>query len=220
MKKKNTIVMILILILIVAIATVFVIIGGRDDNTNKSATDPAGANETIEIVNRDGDIEVVDKDSKAAQEYESAVQSGDRDSVETVKKNTSGSSTSSNKTSSKNTNSNNSTSKNETTKPTTANKPTSSNKPTSPQHTHSWTAVYKEVDKGYYDTVTKKVAYTKCHLCGADITNNTYAHMDAHMDNGEVGSYGTAYRYYEEKVWVPNIVKEVDYYKCSCGATK
>lgn len=215
MEKNKRKITIIVLIAFVIIATMIVIFTGKPSNLNTSTQEAIPiTEEQTEIVNKDGEVEVVDKDSKAAQEYESAVQSGDRESVKTVKKNTSGSSTSSSKTSSKNTNSNNSTSKNETTTPTT------SNKPTSPQHTHSWTAVYKEVDKGYYDTVTKKVAYTKCHLCGADITNNTYAHMDAHMDNGEVGSYGTAYRYYEEKVWIPNIVKEVDYYKCSCGATK
>lgn len=147
-------------------------------------------------------VEDVDKDNSTAQNNESAVQSDDKDSVKTVKKNTSNSSTSSKKDTTKNTNSTNTTSKNETSKPTSSNKPTASSKPSTPQHTHSWTAVYKEVDKGYYDTVTKKVAYTKCHLCGADITGKVVSHMEAHGKNGEVGSYGTAYHYYEEKVWV------------------
>lgn len=217
MEKNKRKITIIVLIAFVIIATMIVIFTGKPSNLNTSTQEAIPiTEEQTEIVNKDGEVEVVDKDSKAAQEYESAVQSGDRDSVKTVKKST----TTTTKDTTKNNGSTTSNNSNKDTSNKDTNKPTTSDKPSTPAHTHSWTAVYKEVDKGHYETVTKTQTYTKCHICGADITNNVRPHMEAHLDNDEVGSYGTATRPYEEKVWVPNIVKVVDYYKCSCGATK
>ena len=96
-----------------------------------------------------------------------------------------------------------------------------SNTESKPKHTHSWTAVYKEVDNGYYKTVTTKQKYYYCSDCGVDITYNSTAHFKEHKARGEYGSSAVAgYRYIESQEWVPKIEKVVDYYKCSCGATK
>jgi len=189
------------------------------------------ANE-VEIVNDDGEVEVVEKDSKEAEEYEEAVKTGERDAVNTVKKTettkststakktTDKSSSSSTSDKSKDKNTNSSTKKEDSSNNKNDNKNDNKDSTTS-KHTHNWTAVYKEVDKGYYKTVTKREAYTCCNCCGADITGNTSAHLEAHIMAGESpASRRTEYRYYDVQEWVPNVEKVVDYYKCSCGATK
>ena len=96
-----------------------------------------------------------------------------------------------------------------------------SNKNSTSSHKHNWVAVYKEVDNGYYKTVTEKVPYKKCTNCGADITSNAGDHLKSHALAGETdASSMSAYRYHETQEWVSKIEKVVDYYKCSCGATK
>ena len=79
-------------------------------------------------------------------------------------------------------------------------------------HTHSWQPVYgeRQVEK------TRQVAWTKCYVCGADMTGNI-SHIDQHLLNHETNvHYGTEYRtevYYEAETYVAG-------YKCCCGKTK
>ena len=218
-KKKRNKVLIIILVACFIIAGVVAGINLSSD-ASASQKEPVLEEGQIEIVNEEGEIEVVDEDSEAAKEYEQAVSNGERDSVKTVQKSstTSKTSTSSAK---KETTSSNSSSSSKDKNSSSSSSSTSKDSTTSTTHTHSWTAVYKEVDNGYYETRTKKIAWTECHICGADISGKAVSHMEAHMDNGEGGSYGTSYRYETYDVWVSVIEKVVDYYKCSsCGATK
>ena len=114
--------------------------------------------------------------------------------------------------------------KEESTKANNSNKETTktSDKSTPEKHTHSWTAVYKEVDNGEYEITTTKTPWAQCNRCGADITSNPNGHLKMHLENGETEkvSWSTKYRYEETKTWISKIEKVVDYYKCSCGATK
>ena len=113
-------------------------------------------------------------------------------------------------------------------------------------HTHSWEPVYKEVDKGYWKQELVKAAWTEeipqytmkyrsiCNGCGADITDCLHEHMQSQMLAGnfacggytntpiktQIGTKTVEHPAEYKDVWVSNIVKEVDYYKCSCGATK
>lgn len=211
-KKKRNIIIIAALAVVFAAAGIFAGITYTDDS---DAKEELKANE-VEIVDESGDVKVVDKDSKEAEEYDKAVASGKREEVSEVKKSSSDvkkTNTGSNKNSASNTSKKNTSSSNSS----------NSGSSASPsKHTHSWTAVYKEVDNGYYKTVPKEEAYTCCNKCGADITANVVSHMNAHLDAGDSGSlsYRTEYRTVNTQEWVSNVEKVVDYYKCSCGATK
>ena len=74
---------------------------------------------------------------------------------------------------------------NDKTKETSAKKEQTETKETSTKHTHSWTAVYKEVDNGEYEITTTKTPWVQCNRCGADITSNPNGHLKMHLDNGE-----------------------------------
>lgn len=227
-KKKRNIIIIAALAVVFAAAGIFAGITYTDDS---DAKEELKANE-VEIVDESGDVKVVDKDSKEAEEYDKAVASGEREEVSEVKKSSSDvkkTNTGSNKNSASNTSNKNTSSSDK--KNTSSSSSSSSKKDTgssssgssaSPsKHTHSWTAVYKEVDNGYYKTVPKREAYTCCNRCGADITGNIGPHMEAHALAGEkYASYRTEYRTVNTQEWVSNVEKVVDYYKCSCGATK
>ena len=220
-KKKRNKVLIIILVACFVIAGV---IAGISLSSNADAAQNEIKLEEgqIEIVNEEGEIEVVEEDSEEAAEYAAAVESGERESVATTKKSTSNSSKSASTKSSSSTNStkatSSSSSKNNSSSSSSSN--SSGSATTATTHTHNWVVVYKEVDNGYYETRTKAIPYTKCHICGANISGIIESHMTAHLENGVGGSYGTAYRYEEYQVWVSVIEKVVDYYKCSCGATK
>lgn len=122
----------------------------------------------------------------------------------------------------------------------------------SQQHTHNWVAQYKTVnvpEQGHNEQVLVQAAYDEqvpitemreysiCSTCGADITDNTSAHMKAHMLNGENGNFHSEWRevvtgyktvhhdaVYETRYVVdsPATTKqELTGYKCSgCGKTK
>lgn len=210
-KKKRNIIIIAALAVVFAAAGIFAGITYTDDS---DAKEELKANE-VEIVDESGDVKVVDKDSKEAEEYDKAVASGKREEVSEVKKSSSDvkkTNTGSNKNSASNTSKKNTSSSNSS----------NSGSSASPsKHTHSWTAVYKEVDNGYYKTVAKEEAYTCCNACGADITGNPGPHLKEHALAGEqYASYRTEYRTVNTQEWVSNVEKVVDYYKCSCGATK
>ncbi len=228
-EKRKAIIIVSILVLSFVAAGIFAGLTLTNDAAAKDVPE-LKANE-VEIVNDDGKVEVVEKDSKEAEEYEEAVKTGERDAVNTVKKaettkststakkTTDKSSRSSATDKSKDKNTNSSTKKEESSNNKNDNKNDNKDS-TASKHTHNWTAVYKEVDKGYYKTVTKREAYDRCTLCGADITGNTSAHLKQHALAGESASRDIGYRYYDVQEWVPNVEKVVDYYKCSCGATK
>ena len=122
------------------------------------------------------------------------------------------------------------------------------NKKEEEKHTHDWKAVYKEVDKGYWKQELVKAAWTeeipqytmvwvtRCNGCGIVLSSND--EIDEHMKsemlagNFACGGYTTGQEKVQKgtkivehpaeykDVWVSNMMKEVDYYKCSCGATK
>lgn len=124
----------------------------------------------------------------------------------------------------------------------------SNNKQEEEKHSHSWKPVYKEVDKGYWKQELVKAAWTeevptytmvwvtRCNGCGIVLSSNE--EIDSHFQSQLLlGNYACGgYTSRQEKqqngtklvehpaeykdVWVSNIVKEVDYYKCSCGQTK
>ena len=130
------------------------------------------------------------------------------------------------------------------------NSSSSSSKPA--EHTHNWVAQYKTVnvpEKGHNEQVLVQAAYDEqvpitemqefsiCTTCGADITGNTSAHMQAHMLNCENGNFRSEWRevvtgyktvhhdaVYETRYVVdsPATTKqELTGYKCSgCGKTK
>ncbi|MDO4842576.1 MAG: hypothetical protein Q3982_07885 [Phoenicibacter congonensis] len=95
-------------------------------------------------------------------------------------------------------------------------------------HTHNWIAHYSTI---YHDAVTtqtpiyseREVVY--CNNCGADITNNYSQHTKAHALAGETGGWSvkteTEMIGYETTTITPAYEETVvDYYYCSCGATK
>ncbi len=93
----------------------------------------------------------------------------------------------------------------------------SSSKPSSdkPSHTHSWSPVYgtKKVQTG---TENKWVASVRVCNCGA--RNVDTAHTKNHMHAGEPSSTWVDEVY--EEVPVYENQQYIEYYKCSCGATK
>jgi len=224
--KKKTIIIVAVLAVCFIAAGIFAGLTLTNDADAKDVPE-LKANE-VEIVNDDGEVEVVEKDSKEAEEYEEAVKTGERDAVNTVKKTETTKSTSTaKKTTDKSSSSSTSDkSKDKNTSSSTKKEDSSNNKndnkdSTTSKHTHNWTAVYKEVDNGYYKTVTTKKYISTCNCCGAEITGREPGHIEAHMLAGESpASYKSFAKYIDTQEWVPNIEKVVDYYKCSCGATK
>lgn len=220
-KKKRNIIIIAALAVVFVAAGIFAGITYTDDS---DAKEELKANE-VEIVDESGDVKVVDKDSKEAEEYDKAVASGEREQVSEVKKSSSDvkkTNSSSNKNSASNTSKKNTSSSNSSSSKKDTGSSSSGSSASPSKHTHSWTAVYKEVDNGYYKTVPKREAYECCNKCGADITGNAGPHLKEHLLAGETGSVScrTEYRTVNTQEWVSNVEKVVDYYKCSCGATK
>ena len=137
-------------------------------------------------------------------------------------------------------------------KPSNSSNSSNSNSSKPAEHTHNWVAQYKTVnvpEKGHNEQVLVQAAYDEqvpitemreysiCSTCGADITGNTSAHMEAHMLNGENGNFHSEWRevvtgyntvhhdaVYETRYVVdsPATTKqELTGYKCSgCGKTK
>lgn len=84
-----------------------------------------------------------------------------------------------------------------------------SQKPNTPSHTHNWVQQYTTVhhpEKGHNEQYVVKEAWTEsvpiyeevaltiCNTCGADITGKVNPHIEAHMLNGENGSYRTEWK--------------------------
>lgn len=240
-ERKKKVIVIAVLAVCFVVAGIIAGVSLTKDTVAKDAPD-LKANE-VEIVNEDGEVEVVEKDSKEAAEYKDAVKTGERDTVKETKKseknnsssnknstsssnktsstnkNNSSSSTNKNNTSSsdKNTNSSNKNNSSSSSSSSSSDKKndssSSSTKPTT--HTHSWTAVYatKQVQVG---TERQCVGSIRCCVCGARDVG--YAHTEAHMEAGEPNNTWREYIY--DDVPIYETKEYVDYYKCSCGATK
>ena len=126
-----------------------------------------------------------------------------------------------------------------------------SQKPNTPSHTHNWVQQYKTVhhpEKGHNEQYVVKEAWTEsvpiyeevaltiCNTCGADITGKVNPHIEAHMLNGENGSYRTEWKTIQTGTNTINhpaeygtryVVDQAAYdeqvpagFKCSCGAIK
>ena len=126
-----------------------------------------------------------------------------------------------------------------------------SQKPNTPSHTHNWVQQYTTVhhpEKGHNEQYVVKEAWTEsvpiyeevaltiCNTCGADITEKLNPHIEAHMLNGENGSYRTEWKTIQTGTNTINhpaeygtryVVDQAAYdeqvpagFKCSCGATK
>jgi len=217
-KNKKTVFVVSVIAACFVVVAIFAGIMLTSDTNAKGdpETKDLKANE-VEIVNEDGEVEVVEKDSKEAKEYKDAVTSGERESVTETKKSGNTSTSSSNKNNSSSSKNNSSTS-NSSNSSSSSNKNNNSSsggtsKPTT--HTHTWTAVYatKQVQVG---TEYKCVGSVEVCNCGA--RNIDYAHTKAHALAGEPSNSSV------EEIWedVPiyETKKYVNYYKCSCGATK
>lgn len=87
--------------------------------------------------------------------------------------------------------------------------------PAAPVHEHNWQWV---VDKAAWDETTyKTVEWCKCNGCGADITSNPGAHLEAAGRGSKCSSWRTA----TKQVPAGTIHHDaVGHYACSCGATK
>lgn len=84
--------------------------------------------------------------------------------------------------------------------------------------------------------IYEEVALTICNTCGADITGKVNPHIEAHMLNGENGSYRTEWKTIQTGTNTINhpaeygtryVVDQAAYdeqvpagFKCSCGAIK
>ena len=145
----------------------------------------------VEIVNEEGEVEVVEKDSKEAKEYDQAVKSGDRKDVSSVQKTENKNNASSNKGNSSSAGNSGSASSN-------VEKPTT--------HTHNW------VETQGVEYVEKNIIGARCNTCGYSTTGSIVAHMEANWKT--CGSYSTGV-----VIGTETVADYYTYYKCSCGAT-
>ena len=87
--------------------------------------------------------------------------------------------------------------------------------PSAPSHQHSWGFVVTQ--SAWDETTYKTVTYCQCNGCGADITDNPGAHMEAAGRGSKCGSWRTA----TKQVAAGVVHHEAQgYYACACGATK
>ena len=145
----------------------------------------------------------------------------------------------------------NTTGNNAVSKPSTGSNNQGTQKPNTPSHTHNWVQQYKTVhhpEKGHNEQYVVKEAWTEsvpiyeevaltiCNTCGADITGKVNPHIEAHMLNGENGSYRTEWKTIQTGTNTINhpaeygtryVVDQAAYdeqvpagFKCSCGAIK
>ncbi|WP_288162699.1 hypothetical protein [Dubosiella newyorkensis] len=145
----------------------------------------------------------------------------------------------------------NATGNNAVSKPSTGSNNQGTQKPSTPSHTHNWVQQYTTVhhpEKGHNEQYVVKEAWTEsvpiyeevaltiCNTCGADITGKVNPHIEAHMLNGENGSYRTEWKTIQTGTNTINhpaeygtryVVDQAAYdeqvpagFKCSCGAIK
>ena len=196
----------------IAVACVFgltaVGYGGYQAVVSDADSSNTAKEKTVTIVDEEtGEEKVVDADSEAAKEAE---KNGD-----VVKENKSASEKATKATSSKKSASSSSSNKSSSSsnKGSSSSGGSSANKPTT--HTHSWVAHY--ATKTTYTTET--IYGTKCNGCGATgSVASSASHQRQHAINGEPGGYSTDVPIGTKQV--PHTTSYIDYYYCSCGATK
>lgn len=219
----------------------------KDDKVNLDVTKKDGSTATLTPSEDSAKTEDEKKDETEVKQEEkkeetSKADSSNKSNTSESKKDTTASTT------------NTSSNKNNTSssKPSNSSNSSNSNSSKPAEHTHNWVAQYKTVnvpEKGHNEQVLVQAAYDEqvpitemreysiCSTCGADITGNTSAHMQAHMLNGENGNFHSEWRevvtgyntvhhdaVYETRYVVdsPATTKqELTGYKCSgCGKTK
>ena len=219
----------------------------KDDKVNLDVTKKDGSTATLTPSEDSAKTEDEKKDETEVKQEEkkeetSKADSSNKSNTSESKKDTTASTT------------NTSSNKNNTSssKPSNSSNSSNSNSSKPAEHTHNWVAQYKTVnvpEKGHNEQVLVQAAYDEqvpitemreysiCSTCGADITGNTSAHMEAHMLNGENGNFHSEWRevvtgyntvhhdaVYETRYVVdsPATTKqELTGYKCSgCGKTK
>lgn len=234
----------------------------KEDKVNLDVTKKDGTTATLTPSEDSAKTEEEKKDESEVKQEEKKEETAKADtsnksnSSESKKNNTASTSSNSNKNNSSSSSSkpsskpSNSGNNSGTSKPSNNN---SSNSSKPAEHTHNWIAQYKTVnvpEQGHneqvlvqaaYDEqvpVTEMKAYSICNQCGADITENTTAHIkNSLLNGGNCGGYHTEWRetvtgyntvhhdaVYETRYVVdsPATTKqELTGYKCSgCGKTK
>ena len=219
----------------------------KDDKVNLDVTKKDGSTATLTPSEDSAKTEDEKKDETEVKQEEKKEETAKADSSN---KSNASESKKDNTASTTNTSSN----KNNTgsSKPSNSSNSSNSNSSKPAEHTHNWVAQYKTVnvpEKGHNEQVLVQAAYDEqvpitemreysiCSTCGADITGNTSAHMNAHMLNDENGCFHTEWRevvtgyntvhhdaVYETRYVVdsPATTKqELTGYKCSgCGEMK
>ena len=222
----------------------------KEDKVNLDVTKKDGSTATLTPSEDSAKTEDEKKDEQEVKQEEKKEETAKADSSN--KSNTSESKKNNTASTSSNSNKNNSSSS--SSKP--SSKPSNNNSSNSSkpaEHTHNWVAQYKTVnvpEKGHNEQVLVQAAYDEqvpikemqefsiCNDCGADITENAWAHLKDHMinDTGNGGYHSewreviTGYQtvhhdaVYETRYVVdsPATTKqELTGYKCSgCGKTK
>ena len=222
----------------------------KDDKVNLDVTKKDGTTATLTPSEDSAKTEEEKKDESEVKQEEKKEETAKAD---TSNKSNSSESKKNNTASTTNTSSNKNNSSSSSSKP--SSKPSNNNRSNSSkpaEHTHNWVAQYKTVnvpEKGHNEQVLVQAAYDEqvpikemqefsiCNDCGADITENAWAHLKDHMinDTGNGGYHSewrevvTGYKtvhheaVYETKYVVdsPATTKqELVGYKCSCGKTK
>lgn len=235
----------------------------KEDKVNLDVTKKDGSTATLTPSEDSAKAEDEKKDEQEVKQEEKKEETSKADSSnksnssESKKDNTASTSSSSNK------NNSSSSSSKPSSKPSNSGNNSGSSKPSNnsgsnsssskpAEHKHEWIAQYKTVnvpEKGHNEQVLVQAAYDEqvpitemqefsiCTTCGADITENTSAHIKAHMLNDENGNFRSEWRevvtgyktvhhdaVYETRYIVdsPATTKqELTGYKCSgCGKTK
>ena len=226
----------------------------KEDKVNLDVTKKDGSTVTLTPSEDSAKTEEEKKDEQEVKQEEKKEETSKSNTSESKKDNTaSTTNTSSNKNNTSSSSKPNNSSNNSGTSKPSNNNGSSSNNSKPSEHKHDWVAQYKTVnvpEKGHNEQVLVQAAYDEqvpitemkeysiCNDCGADITGNTYEHVEDHMinDTGN-GGYHTEWRetvvgyntvhhdaVYETRYVVdsPATTKqELTGYKCSgCGKTR
>lgn len=165
-----------------------------------AAKNTAKGEDTVTIIDEDGEKKEVEADSEEAKEAE------EEGAVVTETKSDSTTKSNQEKSTAGN--------KGTTSKGSSGSSGSSSSTVSKPSHTHSWTATYgtRTVTKYRVETIEIRI----CSVCGSE--NPDTAHNKAHALAGEGGGWYSSTKTRQ----VPYTATEsyVTGYKCSCGATK
>ena len=165
----------------------------KEDKVNLDVTKKDGSTATLTPSEDSAKTEEGKKDEQEVKQEEKKEETSKSNTSESKKDNTASTSSSSNKNNSSSSKPSNSGSNNSG-----SSKPSNNSGSKPAEHTHNWVAQYKTVnvpEKGHneqvlvqaaYDEqvpITEMKAYSICNDCGADITGNTYEHVEDHMIN-------------------------------------